>query len=104
MKVRWPDRISSEEVAETCGLKRIQDKLRQKRLQWFGQVRNELEEGVLRLVVDMEVSGKRKVGRPRKTWKYTVKRDLEIIGMDESVALDRRGWRKIIASPNPTPC
>jgi len=29
-RVRWQDRISSEEVAKRCGLKIIQDKLRQK--------------------------------------------------------------------------
>jgi len=28
-----------------------------------------------------------------------VQRDLELIGVDESVALDRGRWRKIIASP-----
>jgi len=32
--------------------------------------------------------GERKVGRPRKTWKDIKKRDLELIGVDESVALD----------------
>jgi len=53
---------------------------------------------VLRFVVEMEVLGKWEVGRPRKTWKDIVKRDLEVIGVDESVALDRRRWRRIITS------
>jgi len=101
-RVRWQDRISSEEVAKRCSFKMIQDKLRQKRLQWFGHVRKETEGGVFRLVEEMEVSGKRNVGRPWKTWKDIVKRDLELIGVDESVALDRGRWRKIIASPTPT--
>jgi len=59
-RVRWQDRISSEEDAKICGLKMIQDKLRQKRLQWFGHVRREEDGGVLRLVEEMEVSGKGK--------------------------------------------
>jgi len=58
-------------------------------LQWFGHLRRETEGKVFRSVDEMEVSGKRKVGRPRKTWKDIVKRDLELIGVDESVALDR---------------
>jgi len=99
--VRWQDRISSKEVAKRCGLKMIQDKLRQKRVQWFGHVRRETEGVVLRLVGELEVSGKGEVGRPRKTWKDLVKRDLELIGVDESVALNRGRWRKIIASPTP---
>jgi len=45
----------------------IQDKLRQKGLQWFDHVRRETEGGVLRLAEEMEVLGKKKVGRPRKT-------------------------------------
>jgi len=71
-------RISSEEVAKSCGLKMTQDKLRHKKLQWFRQVRRETEGGVLSLVEEMEVSGKRKEGRPTKTWKDIVKRDLEL--------------------------
>ena len=33
--VRWQNRISSEEVAKRFGLKKIQDKMRQRRLQWL---------------------------------------------------------------------
>jgi len=42
--VRWQDWISSEEAAKRC-LKMIQDKLRQKRLQWFGNLRRETDRG-----------------------------------------------------------
>jgi len=62
--------------------------MRHKRLQWYGLVRRETEGGVLRLVEEMEVLEKRKVGRPRKTWKDIVNRDLELLGVDENVALD----------------
>jgi len=58
-RVRGQDRISSEKVVKRCDLKMIQDKLRQKRLQWFGHVRRE----------EMEVSGKGKKedqGKPGK--------------------------------------
>ena len=99
--VKWQDRVSSEEIAKRCGVKEIETKIRQRRLQWFGHVRREAEGGVLRLVEEMEVPGKRKVGRPRKTWRDTVKQDLEILRVDENMALDRSRWRKIIASPTP---
>jgi len=51
---------------------------------------------------EIEVAGKGKVGRSRKTWKVTVKRDLEVFGVDENMAFDQRSWRQIIASPTPT--
>jgi len=44
----------------------------------------ETDGGVLRLVEEMEVLGKRKVGRPRKIWNDIVKRDLELIGLSRS--------------------
>jgi len=47
-------------------------------------------------VDEMEVAGK---GRQRKV---TVKRDLEIFGVNENVAFYQRRWRQIIASPTPT--
>jgi len=57
----------------------------------------------------VEISGrngsigeKESIGRPRNTWKDIVKSDLELIGVDENVALDRGRWRKIIAGPTPT--
>ena len=39
--VSWADRIPSVDVAKICGLTDIQGKMRQRRLQWFGQVRKE---------------------------------------------------------------
>jgi len=41
-------------------------------------------------------------GNLRKTWKDIVKRDLELLVVDENVALDRRRWRKILARLTPT--
>ena len=41
--VSWKDKVNSEEVAKRCGLKEIQEKMRQRRLQWFGHVRREEE-------------------------------------------------------------
>jgi len=53
-------------------------------------VRRKTEGGVLRLLEEMEVLGKRTVGRPRKAWKDIVKRDLHLLGVDENVALNRK--------------
>jgi len=44
---------------------------------------------VLRLVEEIEASGKGIVGRTRKTWKDIVKRDMKLIGVVENVTLDR---------------
>ena len=99
--VSWKDRLSSEEVTKRCGLSEIQGKMRQRRLQWFGHVRREKEGGGLRMVEEMEVPGVRPVGRPRKTWRQTVQMDMVALEISEELAMDRAGWRMVIASPTP---
>ena len=49
-------------------------------------------EEVLRVVVDLEVSGKRKRGR-RKTWKKLVEEETEKIGLKD--AMNRAKWRRM---------
>jgi len=56
-----------------------------------------MEGGVLKLVEEKVVLGKRKVGRPRKTLKDMVKRDLELFGVDDNMVLveeDEKDHRK----------
>jgi len=72
-KVIWQDRISSEEVVKSFGLKLIQNKLRQTSLQWFGHVRRETEGGVFRLVEEMKVLG----GEESSKTKENLKRYIE---------------------------
>ena len=50
------------------------------------------DDRVLRVTLDLEVSGKRKRGRPKKTWKKQVE-ETEKIGLKKEVALNRAKWR-----------
>ena len=50
------------------------------------------DDSVLRVALDLEVSGKRKRGRPKKTWKKQVEEEIEKIGLKED-ALNRSKWR-----------
>ena len=49
------------------------------------------DNSVLRVALDPEVSGKRKQGRPKKTWKKQVKKETVKIGLKD--ALNRAIWR-----------
>ena len=62
-RVKWQDVVSSEEVARRCDLGDILERARQRRLQWFGHVTREGEEGVLRKVEKIQVIGNRLPGR-----------------------------------------
>jgi len=99
--VKWQDMITSEKVAQLCGVKEIAEKLRHRRLQWYGHVKRDKDGGALRTTEEMEVAGKRSKGRPKKTWLTTVRNDMDLIGVDEKQAMDRAAWRKVIKSPTP---
>ena len=43
--------------------------------------------------VELEVAGKRLVGRPRKTWRQGVEEDLRCFTINEDMVDDRKQWR-----------
>ena len=65
-KIRWQDRVTNEEVRERCGVEDIGVRIRGARLRWFGHVKRREENNILRRVYDLEVEGRRPVGRPKK--------------------------------------
>ena len=46
------------------------------------------DDSVLRVSLDLEVSGKRKRGQPKKTWKKQVEEETEKIGLKKEGALN----------------
>lgn len=55
---------------------------------------------MLKMVVGMEVLGRRQVERQRKTWRRTVQEDLKMLGVGEEIALTQENWlRMVIANP-----
>ena len=64
------------------------------------------DEHVLRKVLEFEVRGKRKPGRPKKTWKMQVEKESKSIGLEKKDAMNRARWRmrvrEIAAGVNPS--
>ena len=48
---------------------------------------------VLRKALEFEVKGKRKQGRPKKTWKMQVEKESKNVGLEKEDALNRVRWR-----------
>ena len=66
----------------------MKERTRQRRLQRFGHVRREGEEGVLRKVEKMQVTGNRLLGRPKGTLEQLVQGDMKKKGLKEERAMD----------------
>ena len=82
------DRKTTEEQMDMLGLKETIDRLATAN----GLVLRRDDDSVLRVALDLEVSGKRKQGRLKKTWKKQVEEETKKIGLKKD-ALRRDKWR-----------
>ena len=88
------DRKTTKEQLDMLGLKETIDRLATaNEVRWYGHVLRRDDGSVLRVALNLEVSGKRKRGRPKKTWKKQVEEETEKIGLKKEDALRRDKWR-----------
>src|SRR6218665_1055657 len=68
----------------------IIDKIRKRRLTWFGHVTTRMENGRLPMMaLHSQVDGRRHRGRPTNTWMDNIMEDIEAQGMDIREATDK---------------
>ena len=88
------DRKTTKEQMDMLGLKETTDRLATANgVRWYGHVLRRDDDSVLRVALNLEVSGKRKRGQTKKTWKKQVEEETEKIGLKEEDALRRDKWR-----------
>ena len=69
-------RKTTGEQMDMLGLRKTVDRLATANgVRWYGHVLRRDEDGVLRVALDLKVSGKRKRERPKKAWKKQVKEE-----------------------------
>ncbi len=73
-------------------------KITEKRLKWYGHVRRMKEVHIVRRMLDVDILGKRRRGRPNLRWKDTCKRDMTQAGLNEDNATNMTEWRKKLIS------
>ena len=78
----------TEDLMETLGLKEtVVQMAKANGVRWYGHVIRRDDGHVLRKVLESEVKGKRKRGRPKKTWKTQVE-ESKSVGLEKEDALD----------------
>ena len=88
------DRKTTEEQMDMLGLEETIDRLATVNgVRWYGHVLRRDDDSVLRVALNLEVTGKRKRGRPKKTWKDLVEEGTEKIGLKREDALRRDKWK-----------
>ena len=96
MGVTRKDKIRNEFIWGTIKVERLEIKMREGRLRWYRHVMRRDQDYVGRKLIEMELPGKRKRGRPKRRFLDAVKEDMGEIGAKERDVEDRTIWRKII--------
>ena len=90
MGVSRKDKIRNEYIRGTVKVKRLEMKMREGRLRWYGYVMRRDQEYVGRRMIEMEVLGKRKRARPKGRFLDVVKEDMQEVGAKETDVEDRK--------------
>ena len=73
-------------------------KITEKCLKWYGHVIRTKEEHTVRRMLDVDMPGKRRTGRPNRRWKDACKRDMTEAGLKKDNTTNRTEWRKKLIS------
>ena len=90
MGVTRKDKIRNEYIRGTVKIERLGMKMREGRLRWYGHVMRTDKEFVGRKMMEMELPGKRKRGRPNRRFLNLVKEDMgKLVRMRQTL---KTGW------------
>ena len=96
------DRVRNERVRETLGVETIiTARCRRSQLRWFRHIKRREGDYVGESVINMELPGRRRRGRPKRRWSDNIDGDLENIGAMREDAADREHWKRLTAAATP---
>jgi len=100
--VTWKDKVSNAEVLARTGQRRLQDIVGERRFRFAGHVMRMAPERLARRTIEWTpADGRRKGGRPKKTWRSTFREDLQARRVSwsekETMAADRVRWRNLLS-------
>ena len=90
------DKIRNEYIRGTAQVGKFGDKTREARLRWYGHPRRKDDGYIGRTMLRMELTGKRKRGRPIRRFMGVVKEDMAEVEVTEEDTIDRNNWRRKI--------
>ena len=95
------DKIRNEYIRGTTKVTEASKKAQEARLRWYGHVKRRDEEYVGRKMLEMEIPGRRRRGRPKKRWKDCIREDMQEKNLDENIIHDRTSWRRLTKNSDP---
>ena len=81
LKIRWPETVTNENLWERTNQRQIDRDIKGRKWKWIGHTLRRPESSVTRQALDWNPQGKRKVGRPRQTWRRSVESEAKTVGL-----------------------
>ena len=105
LKIRWPNTISNENLLLRAGTKKVSDNIMERRWRWLGHVLRMDTNRICSVALTWKPEGKRRVGRPKTTWRRTVEVERASLGWNtwaaaRTTAKDRAKWKECIRALN----
>ena len=106
LRIFWPRTISNKDLLAECNQQDMATILMKRRWKWMGHVIRKDNSSHTKVALHWTPEGKRKVGRPKITWRRTVEGEMKSLGHTwgtvERMAKDRNQWRAFVAALHDT--
>ena len=101
LKIDWRKHVSNIEISKVANIPSALQVIKRQRLKWFGHIQRMPRNRLPKKLLEWEPSnGATKPGKPKTTWKDTIKRDLMDMKITyeeaEAMARDRKQWLSMI--------
>ena len=102
LNIRWPDKISNASLLERTNQNTISYDVKKRKWGWIGHTLRKPSDNITRQALDWNPQGKRKVGRPKLTWRRSVESEVKTTGLSwaqlKTTAQNRVRWRGVTAA------
>jgi hypothetical protein len=100
LKIRWPETISNVELWRRCRFEEIGRMIAKRKWSWIGHTLRRKENEIARQALEWNPQGRRKVGRPRMTWRRSVIMEAKARGKSwrevKALAGNKVRWRSFV--------
>ena len=102
LNIRWPETISNDQLWTRTRQAPIEIDVRKRKWGWIGHTLRKNSSNITRQALEWNPQGKRKVGRPKQTWRRSINTEMKAAGMTwaelKRASQNRVRWRSVVAA------
>ena len=102
LTIRWPEVVSNEHLWDRTKQMPIETEIKMRKWGWIGHTLRKPASNITRQALDWNPQGKRKVGRPKQTWRRSTDAEMRAAGTTwaelRRTSQNRVRWRSVVAA------